>query len=197
MDILREGAGQAWGKVEGAEGSGPRPHPQNLACLGFCPALDRAEPPGIGGMELPGTLLSGANVAPGRGGASQVQGKMGGMTPVPKTHSSVTDTPESAWTSTSCHTQPIPQKGTSPTGWGDRDSGEWGYFIPPGCAIRRGELHPKRQCLWCGRGIQHWSLGSCPFSSVSRATHPIVSSCDSSPLCPPLPLPESRVSDCG
>ena len=46
VDLLRGGgASQAWGSVWGVFST---PEPHNSVCLGFCPDLGSAEPPGFG-----------------------------------------------------------------------------------------------------------------------------------------------------
>ena len=109
------------------------------------------------------------------------------MVPTLEPHNSVTDIPESAWTSTPGPGQLIPQQGASSTGQGYRESRGWGYrFPPPRMVPHRGNCTTQeRWYLWFGRGTQHRGPGSCPFSSLPRATESSFCSHDSSLLCPP------------
>ena len=81
----------------------------------------------------------------------------------------------------SCTQQP----GLSSTGWGKRDSWAWGCCFPSGWCPLEESARPEKDGLVVWGMTQPRDPGGCSFSSLPRATSPILSTWISSPLCPP------------
>ena len=107
------------------------------------------------------------------GGASQVHGQVGGVTPTSKPHSSVTDARESAQISIHWLGNLSPQQGADPQ-MKLQGAQRAGLLLSASLMPTGGECSThEREHLGHGRGTQHGGPGSCSFSFLPRATDPV------------------------